>query len=140
MSNRPRQTISHKAPLACCQSHASHSLFDSARRLAPLLASNQAPDESYLFNRDYASAILPSAVHDNRSVEEILLERKCFFSLPAATPVPLPLRGCPPLRATAPGEPAMSESLLCRLATTRIAPLIIASAPSKTPARRMPRL
>src|ERR1700680_4129053 len=35
MSNKPRQTISHKAPLACFHCHTSQSFSESLRRLAP---------------------------------------------------------------------------------------------------------
>src|ERR1041385_8280160 len=85
---------------------------------------NQAPDESYLFNRDYASAILPSAVHDNRSVEEIFLERKCFFSLLSATLGRPWFPGYPLRTVTAPDEPGAFGPPPCRLATRRIYPSI----------------
>ena len=66
ISSRPRHTMSRNAPLACFHCQASHSFFDSVRRLSPRVRGDQLPYIKDVFAADHPAAVLefchPAAV------------------------------------------------------------------------------
>src|SRR5882672_2621476 len=148
MSNKPRQTISRKAPLACFHCQASHSFAESLRRLAPgfpainwrIEVTSSAVTTRPRYLHSEAICRQCGRVENGTQVFFGYFENSLFRDSRTAIPVERPRQDCRPPAAVAPDALAAFAPLPCLWATIGNAPGISVLSPARTPGHRIAKL
>jgi len=141
MSNKPRQTISRKAPLACFHCHASQSFSESLRRLAlgfsainwriEVTSSAVTTRPRYLHSEGICRQC--ARAENGTQVFCGYFGNSVFRDSRAAMPVELPHQDCRRRAAVAPGALAAFLPVPFLWATIGNAPSISVLSPARTP-------